>query len=142
IGKPIANTYKAIESLARKGAIVIDETGSRLCRAVSPVEVLEHAELAFRERHDAASRALSMLPIAGQDPGVYALTSRDQVFDRVRRMMSSARDVALLDLFPEPFEELASAMREARDRGISIGVQVYRPAEMTGVEIVLKTSAA
>src|SRR5262245_33241006 len=43
IGKPIANTYKAIESLARKGAVVIEQTGNRLCRAVSPEEVLERA---------------------------------------------------------------------------------------------------
>src|SRR5438105_14363228 len=70
IGKPIANTYKAIESLARKRAIIIEKTGSRLCRAVPPEEVLDQAEHSFRQRRDAASRALSMLPIAGQDPGV------------------------------------------------------------------------
>ncbi|MDO8629132.1 MAG: helix-turn-helix domain-containing protein, partial [Phycisphaerales bacterium] len=36
IGKPVANTYKAIESLERKGAIVVDDGESRLCRAVPP----------------------------------------------------------------------------------------------------------
>jgi hypothetical protein len=32
IGRPVANTYKAVESLQQKGAVLVDETGTRLCR--------------------------------------------------------------------------------------------------------------
>ncbi len=142
IGKPIANTYKAIESLARKGAVVIEQTGNRMCRAVPPEEVLDRAEHSFRKRRDAASRALSGLPLADQDAGVYGLTSRDQVFDRACRMLAQARGVALLDLFPGPVAELERDIRTAAVRGVSIGVQVYRAVELAGVETVVKASGA
>ena len=142
IGKPIANTYKAIESLARKGAVVIEKTGSRLCRAVPPTEMLERVEHSFRRSHDRASRVLSLLPVANHDAGVYGLTSREQVFDRARRMLTEARGVALLDLFPDPLRELVPDIESAARRGVSVGVQVYRSAAIRGAETVLKASGA
>src|SRR5262249_24408307 len=138
----IANTYKAIESLARKGAVVIEQTGNRLCRAVPPDEVLDRAEHSFKKRRDAASRALSVLPIANQDAGVYGLTAPDQVLDRARRMVLQARGVLLLDLLPGPAAALTSDIAAAATRGVSIGLQVYRPVAIDGVEIVVKAAGA
>jgi hypothetical protein len=138
IGKPIANPYTAIESLARKGAVIVERTGSGLCRAVPPAEVLERVEDSFRQRRDAASRALSLLPLADQDAGVYGLTSRAQVFDRARRMLAQARGMVLLDCFPEPFAELAGEIQAAARRGVAVGLQVYQPTALPGVEVVLK----
>ena len=40
IGKPAANTYKAIQTLELKGAVIVDEGSSRMCRAVSADELL------------------------------------------------------------------------------------------------------
>jgi hypothetical protein len=142
IGKPIANTYKAIESLQRKGAIVVDRTGSRLCRAVPPDEVLERVERTFRQRHGEATRALRRLPLAGRDDGVYGLTSREQVFDRCRKMLDQAGAVVLLDLFPQPLLELSSAIEGCAARGVLVGVQVYRPAALEGVETVVSASGS
>ena len=34
LGKPAANVYKAIDTLADKGAVIVDEGGTRQCRAV------------------------------------------------------------------------------------------------------------
>src|SRR5262249_17569266 len=106
VGKPIANTYKAIESLQRKGAVLVDGTANRLCRAVPPDEVLEQVERTFRQRHGEASRVLSRLPLAGEDHGVYSITARSQVVDRCRAMLARARALALVDLFPAPLAEV------------------------------------
>src|SRR5262244_1295461 len=55
IGKPVANTYKALESLQKKGAILVEEDESRLCRAVPPEELLTQLERGFASsRADAA----------------------------------------------------------------------------------------
>jgi sugar-specific transcriptional regulator TrmB len=40
VGRPVAGIYKTIESLANKGAVVLDDGESRLCRAVPPAELL------------------------------------------------------------------------------------------------------
>jgi len=34
IGKPAANTYKAIQSLEQKGAVIVEAGSSRMCRAI------------------------------------------------------------------------------------------------------------
>ena len=91
INKPVANTYKAIESLQEKGAVITDETGNKLCRAVPPQEVLQQLESTFSRQKREAADALSRLRPAPGDDGVYALTSRSQVFERCRAMLSRPR---------------------------------------------------
>src|SRR5262249_27753205 len=66
----------------------------------------------------------------------------DQVFDRARRMVAQARGGLLLDLFPGPAAALAADIAAAASRGVSIGVQVYRPAAIDGVESVVKAGGA
>jgi sugar-specific transcriptional regulator TrmB len=56
IGKPVANTYKAVESLREKGAVLVDETGNKLCRAVPPAELLRKMERRFRSQQSKASK--------------------------------------------------------------------------------------
>ncbi len=46
IGKPVANTYKAIESLSSKGAVLCENSGKGLVSAVNPKdlhEILQHS---------------------------------------------------------------------------------------------------
>ena len=58
IGRPTANVYKAVESLARRGAVVIEEGEQRTCRAVPVVDLTKQLERAFRESLDRAKGAL------------------------------------------------------------------------------------
>lgn len=136
IGKPVSNTYKAIEALQRKGAVLVDETGNRMCRALPPEDLLEQAERTFRQRHGEAKRALGRLPRARHDEGVYGLASREQVYDRCRKMLSRAKAVALLDLFPGPLADLLPEIRACARRGVAVAVQVYETTTIPGVETV------
>jgi sugar-specific transcriptional regulator TrmB len=136
IGKPIANTYKAIEALQRKGAVLVDETGNRMCRALPPEDLLERAERTFRQRHQEAKRALSRIPKATHDDGIYGLSSTEQVYDRCRKMLTKAKEVAVLDLFPGPLAELKPAILACARRGVRMAVQVYDPVTLAGVEVV------
>src|SRR4051812_35804269 len=80
LGKPAANTYKAIESLQQKGAVLVEDGESRLCRAVPAEELLRQAERGFAEKRAAAARALSELRGPGGDERVYTIRTADQVF--------------------------------------------------------------
>jgi sugar-specific transcriptional regulator TrmB len=136
IGKPIANTYKALESLAAKGAVLIDEGEHRRCRAVPPNELLRRLERAFHERCTAAESALLRLAETADDDRVYQLKSRDQVFERARSMIDSAQSVVLADLFPAPASELAENLERAAARGVRVGCLVYEETSLTGVRTV------
>lgn len=137
VGKPVANTYKAIESLHQKGALIVDESGeNRQVRAVPPQELLDQLGEAFQQRHATASEALSHLQPDDQDFGVYTLTNSEQVFARASHMLERADEVVLADLFPISLSRLRAKLEETADRGITVVARVYEPTTLKGVETV------
>ncbi len=136
IDKPFANTYKATGSLQRKGAVIADQAG-KLCRAVPPDELLARIHTGFTRQQRMASDALARLRPAGTDDGVYSMTSREQVFERCRSMLSRTEQVALLDVFPTPLEALRTDIEATAKRGATVAVQVYQPATLVKAETVL-----
>ncbi|HVZ94554.1 MAG TPA: helix-turn-helix domain-containing protein [Phycisphaerales bacterium] len=139
IGKPVANTYKAIESLATKGALLIDEGDGekRLCRAVAPGELLRGMERAFSARCAAAESSLASLHKKSGDSGVYEIRSREQCFERAREMLARAERVALVDAFPGSMRELREATVECAARGVTVWALAYEPVDLGKARVVL-----
>ena len=137
IGKPAANTYKAIESLEAKGAVLVEEAENRLCRAVPVEELLSRLERTFAKKRERASQALTALKEPVGDDRIYQIRSREQVLERCRTMLARCKVVALVDAFPQPLEELRPAIEEAARRKIRLGVKAYRPIEIPGVEVLV-----
>src|SRR5437764_15136779 len=67
IGKPVANTYKAIASLEEKGAVLVDDGESRLCRAVPPEEFLARLDRRFRAQRSRAAATPAALQRAAPE---------------------------------------------------------------------------
>lgn len=142
IGKPVANTYKAVQSLFEKGAIMIDETENRLCRAVDPENLLENLKRSFLSDQDAARDALARLTPTSEGEGLYGLSSADQVFATFAKMCSEAESVILVDAFPGVVEKIAPVLEKAAARDVIVVMQVYEPAGVNGVEAVEMSDAA
>lgn len=137
VGKPVANTYKAIESLHQKGAVIIDQSGeNRRVRAIAPQELLDQLGEAFHQRHATATEALSQLQPGDQDFGVFTLSNAEQVFARASQMLDRAGEVVLADLFPLSLSRLRAKLEETADRGITVVVRIYEPTTLEGVETV------
>lgn len=136
IGRPTANTYKAIESLRDKGAVIIEDSKNRLCRAVPTVEFLAVLEHRFLHLKNEAGRELTKLKPAPDDERFYYLRTPEQVFERFREMLRRCEAVALLDLFPLPVEETRGDIESAAARGIHVAVKVYRSCKIRGAQVV------
>jgi sugar-specific transcriptional regulator TrmB len=136
IGKPTANTYKAIAGLVQRGAVQVDEGCSRLIRAVPPGELLAGLERRERQRREAARTALSSLEREEGDDRVYALRDCDQVLERARSMLARARQIALGDLFPKPMAALTDDLAAAAARGVRVVVQSYADVCIAGIEVI------
>jgi HTH-type transcriptional regulator, sugar sensing transcriptional regulator len=128
VGKAAANVYKAVESLQRKGAILVEETSSRLCRAVPPPELIQQLERQFSHARSRAQTALAQLARPVGDERVYDLGSSEQVLARARAMLRRTERMVLCDLFPEAALELREDVEAAARRGRRVCVQLYRPA--------------
>jgi hypothetical protein len=137
LGKPVANTYKALESLRNKGAVVAEDGESRLCRAVPAEELLSQLDRRFQEHRRRAGRALARLKGNPEDQRVYQLHTPVQVLERCRSMLAGCRSVAVLDAFPDTLEELRPDLEAASARGVGVAVKAYRPAQVAGVSVVV-----
>ncbi|MBK8101338.1 MAG: TrmB family transcriptional regulator [Planctomycetes bacterium] len=133
---PVANTYKAVASLQRKGAVVVDDGRSRRCRAVPVDELLTSRRRDF-ERHAATARsALAALRGRAPDDRVWRLEDADAVLQRARELLRAATRVALADVFPAPLRALRDDLRAAARRGVRVVVKVYEDVDLPRVECV------
>jgi HTH-type transcriptional regulator, sugar sensing transcriptional regulator len=139
LGKPAANTYKAIESLHAKGAVLIDDSKARVVRAVPPRELMRIVGRDLDARKKRVSDALADLPVPEADRRIYELGNRAQVFERARTMLAGARRIALLDLGPRPLAELAGDLVKAAARGVTVAVrsEAAPATALPGVELVV-----
>lgn len=136
IGKPVANTYKTVQSLYQKGAILIDETQNRLCQAVPPKEVLDKLKNSFLEQHRTAEDALSRLKLSGDTEKIFSLATPEQVFDRCQKLIEQAETVILVDAFPKAVEIIKPWIEAAAARKVVVIAQTYEPTEIKDVETI------
>lgn len=137
LGKPVANTYKAIESLRNKGAVLVDDGESRLCRAVPPSELLSRLERQFQQEKQETEQALGNIHSDTSDERIYPLQTVEQVYERARVMLEQCKEAALIDLFPEPLELLKKDLERAAERGVSLSAKVYQTVSVKGVDVVV-----
>ncbi len=139
--KPVSNIYKAVESLEAKGAVIVEEGGKRLYRALPPDELLGQLERRFQERKARAAESFSRLSGAREDAGVYRLRSAEAVFERARSMLRRAEQIAILDIFPAALEALRPDIEAATARGVDVALLAYAPTTLAGATVVVAPTA-
>ena len=135
VGKAVANTYQALDALAQKGAVLVDDGESKTWRAVPAAELIAALAARHEQRSQAALAALQTLKAPDAEARLYALKTPDQVLARARAMIAAARQVLLFDLFPGPFAALEPDLARAAAQGVRIAGQVYAP-HATSIETV------
>ena len=136
VGRTNANTYKAIESLAAKGAIEVDEGARRRCRAVPAEELLAQLGRRFERTRQRAREALERLEPAAGDDRIYHLKSRPQVLERARAMLERASYVTVVDIYPVLIDELRGAIEATAARGVKVTLKTYQPVRLGGATVV------
>jgi sugar-specific transcriptional regulator TrmB len=137
LGRPTANTYKALESLRAKGAVVGGEGEPRLYRAVAPAELLGLLERRFARDRDRAAEALSRIELPDPDPHVHRIETRERVVERLTGSVERARR-DLLGVVPGHVAPLVrGALASAHARGVRVAVAVEQPLELDGIEQVI-----
>jgi sugar-specific transcriptional regulator TrmB len=133
IGKPAANVYNALQSLEKKGAVLVEETTARRCRAVPVEELSARMHRRFLDTKTALETAFSGSDPAQGDNRIYPLRSGEQVFEKCRRMLDAAREVVLVDAFPGALDALKGEIEKAASRRVRVAVNAYMPVQIGGV---------
>ena len=135
INKPTANVYKAIESLAKKGAVIIEDNKNKLCKAVNSNEFLNHYENSIIEKAKSAKELLSNLNAEIIDENSYSIESVPLVFERFRSMMKRCKTIAVIDAFPKVLEKVVDSIEETTKRGVEVYLEAYQPIEINGADV-------
>ncbi len=96
IGKPVANTYKALQTLERKGAILIDPSGKRQCSAIPPTDLLDQLGRNYESQRSQAELALKDLGQPAQSNAVFTLSTLGATFARAQQLIATAQQVILI----------------------------------------------
>ena len=134
-GKPVANTYKAIESLERKGAVLVEDGATRIVRAVEPERVLDGLTRTHEAERKRATTALKKAAKVEEDGRVYVVASEEQALQRARQMLVEAAVVALVRGSAELRVALKGELSDAETRGVDV-------AEIDGEGLTVAIDAA
>ncbi|QLK24652.1 TrmB family transcriptional regulator [Natrinema zhouii] len=125
---PRSRVYDTIERLERKGLVSVQQTEPREYKAVSVETACRRLREDFDSRINAAENALGQLeePDSRDDEGMWAITQKEHVTERVVRFLEEAEDtVRYLVPATEVVErEIFAALESAADRGVDVYIEV------------------
>ena len=137
IDKPVPNTYKALDSLQKKGVIVLDESGkSRLYSALPIADYLDQLERNFKTKRQQVEREIKALNATPVQEGIYRIEKTDQLYERADKMIKSAKEIVIVDVCPTPFEHVNKSLQQIARRNIKVIVKTYTPVQLPGCEVI------
>ena len=143
MGKLVGSTYKALDSLRAKGAVVANET-ARPTTFVA-LSISEYMDARRRDLEDLQVRIEREMEDMAAQPahgGIFELDSIAQLYERCRNLLRGATDVALLNIDARPLEEIRSELVAAADRGVKVLVKTRAPARIPGCGVMAPEKAA
>ncbi|MBN2543262.1 hypothetical protein JXI42_10390 [bacterium] len=124
IGKPVSNTYKALESLRTKGAVIVDNSAkSQLYMAIPIAEYMDQLERGFEARRKKLEEALENVGELHGQEGIYRLDNIEQLYERGINMLKSAKDVVLVDSKDEGLLKIKPTLEKIAKRGVKVLIQ-------------------
>ncbi len=142
IGKPVANTYKALKSLERKGAVISDNTSNKLYYDTIPIEqFLNKIEKEFTKKREGIIEEVDKLNVKQEPIGIYELQSSELVYEKVISMIESAEHSLIIDSFPTPLQMITPHILENNSRGLQIFLKHYADETIKGVRQIAKTES-
>src|ERR1700733_4602491 len=142
IGKPVANTYKAIADLKDRGVLGLSSNDKKIARPISPEELLGRLDGEFHRHRNRAAEELSKLSRDPDDEHVYRLSTTDEVLSRACAMMNRAQKIILVDAFPGFWDRLRSSAVQAQARGVTVLAKLYIPEDLAGMRVFSPHDAA
>ena len=137
LNKPVANIYKALDSMARKGAILCES--SEKTRRYSPLPIkdyLNQLESQFKQRRSRIEYELESLEARTGAVGIFQLKELEQVYQAAHTIMENANAILLVDAYPESLSRIADALASKAATGTDIYLKCYTRVDIPGVHII------
>jgi len=137
INKPTANVYKAIDALAKKGAVIIEDNKAKLCKAIKPDEFFSLYKANLLQKAKKAEQSLQHLQTDFNDQSSYAIKSVPLVFEKAKNILLNANSIVVVDVFPKALEKISYILSEIGKNGIKVYIEAYDHIEIPFTEITI-----
>jgi predicted transcriptional regulator len=137
LGKAAPNTYKALDSLVVKGAVLADDGGgSRTFVAVPVRELIGQMNSRLQALAGRIEKGLENVHRPLADEGAYKLTTVHQILARAREMIAGAKLSIVVDADSRPMKALLDDLLTAPPHGVKVLLHGREEFEAPGCEVI------
>lgn len=140
IGKPVANTYKALRSLEKKGAVIRDDSSNKTYFDTIPVEeFLNKIEKEFYKQRKKIIEEVKKMDVQQEPIGIYELQSAELVYEKAIGMIKTAESSLVIDCFPAPLQVIKKELLNKKGENIPILLKNYCDTRFEGIRQIEAT---
>lgn len=137
LSKPVANTYKALNSLIKKGLLIAEENDKNKTFQALPInDYLSQMEKNFKKKRAEIEISLKHLNTIPRADGIYRLENSEQVYIKSGQIIENSEIIILVDAYPAPLERIKEDLEKKAQQGVKIYIKVYEPIDIKGCEII------
>lgn len=142
LNKAAANTYKALESLEKRGAVVAEGSPNVKQYVAIPIaDYMNQLESGFRNDRQFLEESLKDIKYSISGDKIYMLQTFDQVLEKCSRMLENAEYSVIVDAFPSMLKKIVPQLEKAALNGVNIIVNAYEPVNVKNCRVIVKSNA-
>lgn len=125
-GVPRSRIYEVLDSLTIRGDILVSPGNTPQYTPVPAKELIKNRRREAEENFDLAEKSLAEFERSAHDrENIWNITGSNEILDKVKECILSAKKRILLEVWKEEFEVLESELRQAAKRGINVTIIAY-----------------
>lgn len=142
LNKAAANTYKALESLEKRGAVIAEGSPNVKQYVAIPVsDYMNQLESGFRNDRQFLEESLKDIKYSISGDKIYMLQTFDQVLEKCSRMLENAEYSVIVDAFPSMLRKIIPQLEKAAENGVNIIINAYEPVNVKNCRVIIKSNA-
>lgn len=142
LNKAAANTYKALESLEKRGAVIAEGSPNVKQYVAIPVsDYMNQIESGFRNDRQFLEESLKDIKYSISGDKIYMLQTFDQVLEKCSRMLENAEYSVIVDAFPSMLKKIIPQLEKAAENGVNIIINAYETVNVRNCRVVIKSNA-
>jgi sugar-specific transcriptional regulator TrmB len=135
-GIPTSKIYEVIRKLERRNTIQsIRSERSPLYIPVSPDEFIENYKLSIENSLNSIRNSLKGVKVGIDTNYTWHMSDYDDMILRAKRMLGTARETALLLIWPDEVLQLMEDLTQAQERNIKIAIIHYGPTDIKAGQV-------
>lgn len=125
-GVPRSRIYEILDSLSMRGDILVSPGNTPQYTPVPAKELIKSRRTKAEENFELAEKILAEFEQSANDrENIWNITGRNEILEKVKACIASAKKRILLEVWKEEFDELESELRQAVKRGVNVTIIAY-----------------